>query len=535
MNILIIDDERYVVEGIMNGVDWSALPFDNRFVALNTREARKIMKEIHIDVLLCDIEMPNETGLEFMQWVRSEEYVVQVLFLTGYAEFDYAKQAMELKALEYLLKPVDYQRLTEVLRKAVKVVLQDESVSRLQQYGQQWVQYESRRKETFFRDILKRKEVMSQNEMEELLFHNGLEYTDHAKFVIAAFHAEARMVNDWRDEAMTSYRFFHTFEENLQTSELIHVETIWKERSELWIMVLRVEEEGRSLWKDLGEAAAHTRNDLKRYYTKLSICLSEETELLFAINQKVRIEEMLFNTVAYGNGVFFVCDFKPAYEQTMVIDHVLIENLLLQGQKEQLLSYIEGFINEISRDKEINLGVIRGVIVEWMQLIFLYLHKNRVVADRLFATDQYREMFEESDQSIELCKEFLVYLVEASMDYVNRIQKSDDIVLIIEKYIEDHLSENLTRDSFSDIVYLNGDYIAEVFKKERGETLIHYINKCRLQRAKELLLTSNKPVYNIALDVGYMNGSYFAKQFKETYGIEPSKYRKNSGQDCEKK
>ena len=91
------------------------------------------------------------------------------------------------------------------------------------------------------------------------------------------------------------------------------------------------------------------------------------------------------------------------------------------------------------------------------------------------------------------------------------------------------MEENLTRASIAEIVYLNPDYMAQMFKGKKGISLMKYIRNRRMEKAKEYLLTTELPVYSIALKTGYPTSSYFAKQFKEFYGIGPNEYRKCYG------
>ena len=108
MKILIVDDQPDVVKGILSGVNWERVGVDAAFGAHSGEEAKQVLQEEHIDILLCDIEMPGENGLEFFSWVRERYQDVKCIFLTAHADFTYAQKALKLEAADYLLQPASY-------------------------------------------------------------------------------------------------------------------------------------------------------------------------------------------------------------------------------------------------------------------------------------------------------------------------------------------------------------------------------------------------------------------------------------------
>lgn len=96
----------------------------------------------------------------------------------------------------------------------------------------------------------------------------------------------------------------------------------------------------------------------------------------------------------------------------------------------------------------------------------------------------------------------------------------------VERYVMEHLSEDINREDIAGALYFNPSYLSYLFKKENGISLNRYVNRLRIREARRLLDTTSLPVGNVAMDTGYYNFSYFAKQFKETYHMTPSEYRK---------
>ena len=108
MNILIMDDDEYTVETVKAMIDWETIGVDNVFSATTVFSAKQIYEAADLDIMLCDIEMHDETGLDFVEWARKQGSLAEVIFLTSFAEFSYAQKALQLQSMEYVLKPVKY-------------------------------------------------------------------------------------------------------------------------------------------------------------------------------------------------------------------------------------------------------------------------------------------------------------------------------------------------------------------------------------------------------------------------------------------
>lgn len=120
MNILIVDDEYYIVKGIVENTDWTRLGIERQFAAYSARQAKQILEgPDNIDILLTDIEMPRESGLELVEWMHENGFHPVILALTGHQRFDYAQTAVNLHIFSYLLKPIESGALEEALANAI--------------------------------------------------------------------------------------------------------------------------------------------------------------------------------------------------------------------------------------------------------------------------------------------------------------------------------------------------------------------------------------------------------------------------------
>ncbi len=122
MTVLLVDDERQVIDGILHGVDFAGLGFTEVLTARSGEEAQDIIRSKKIDILLTDIEMADLSGLQLLQWIRDEHYEILTIYCTAFRNFDYAKKAVELHAYDYFLKPVKYTELTRKLAAAIQTL-----------------------------------------------------------------------------------------------------------------------------------------------------------------------------------------------------------------------------------------------------------------------------------------------------------------------------------------------------------------------------------------------------------------------------
>lgn len=136
MNILLVDDEIVFINILANTIDWKSMGIDQVYSAYNAFEARKIIDQNPIDLIICDIEMPLENGLHLLEWVRTQRPYILNIILTGYPDFNYAQSAISIGVYKFLLKPVVFSDLIEVVREAVAKIEKDTVKEKYRQYGE---------------------------------------------------------------------------------------------------------------------------------------------------------------------------------------------------------------------------------------------------------------------------------------------------------------------------------------------------------------------------------------------------------------
>ena len=118
--LLVVDDEEYALLGMTQGIDWTGLEISRVLTATSFDEALRVLQTDVVDVIISDIEMPGKSGIDLLEWVQANCPDTPTIFLTGHANFQYARKALQYGCVEYLLKPVDYAQLVDVVKKALE-------------------------------------------------------------------------------------------------------------------------------------------------------------------------------------------------------------------------------------------------------------------------------------------------------------------------------------------------------------------------------------------------------------------------------
>ena len=155
MVVLVVDDQTNVVAGIVSGVRWEKLQITKVWTAYNAYEAREILKNHPVDILLCDIEMPFEDGLSLLRWIKSNDIPVLCIFLTAHADFMYAKEAVRLGGFDYILQPARYEDIEKSIQRAQQAILKKHAQDEYSAYGQLFYRKKERLLDSVLQDWLK--------------------------------------------------------------------------------------------------------------------------------------------------------------------------------------------------------------------------------------------------------------------------------------------------------------------------------------------------------------------------------------------
>lgn len=139
MKLLIVNDAIVEAQTMKTMIPWSQYGIDEVFLAFNAQEGREILLKQTIDILLCDIEMPGESGISLIRWIREQGYDIDIILLTCHAEFTYAREAVALNCQDYILLPAKYDDIGKNVKKIADRRVEHLEHLQLQKYGENWI------------------------------------------------------------------------------------------------------------------------------------------------------------------------------------------------------------------------------------------------------------------------------------------------------------------------------------------------------------------------------------------------------------
>ena len=139
MTLLIVNDEIMTAETMKKEIVWSDYGIDAVYTAYDVRAAKNVLQNFTVDILLCDIEMPGENGIDLLAWIRQNAIISECIFLTCHANFKYAQNAIALGCQDYILIPAKYEDIGRSVKKVVDRIMKRDEERKLQQYGEQFL------------------------------------------------------------------------------------------------------------------------------------------------------------------------------------------------------------------------------------------------------------------------------------------------------------------------------------------------------------------------------------------------------------
>lgn len=517
MNILVVDDLTSVVNGIIKGIDWNALGILGVYKANNAYEARVLLNNLPIDILLTDIEMPGESGLDLVEWVRRQKLDMECIFLSSHADFEYARRALQMGSFEYVLLPCPYEDIARSIRGAMDKLRQRREENKLYHYGKTvaddvWLE------KMLFRNCL---EKGKNEEAGKRLLELGKISGDCRGYLCLLDIVDQDIHMEQWDEQLLEFTLENVIQELMAPMQL-RVILIQLTVAEYvffcicptgFLLENHIFERQLALVRETMHGTMRMRVELTDCYCADLWELPEKYNYLLRLKASVRAQ--ISGGVKTGTGKMAAA--APGDNRWLEYygtGHVL--NLV--ADVEQYLKEQQA-AGEDTQDKRI------GVHMDLIQLMYKYLDENK---DSVFYIFETRELFERYIHAYMSVPE-LIWLAGRITDYIRKrmpaAAEPQDPVQQVEDYVREHIGQDIKRSDLAEHVHLNMDYLSRVFKREKGLTLNDYIVAEKMNVARNLLKTTRLPISLVATKVGYSNFSYFSKLYKKIFGCTPAEER----------
>lgn len=525
--LLIVDDEIQAVNNIKEALNWEKIGINQVYTANSMRQAKEVfVTHEDINIMLCDIEMPQGNGLELFKWVKEHYFHVENIFLTCHADFKYAKEAISLGSFDYLLKPVPFLELENIIKKVIEKIKIKQRDEEYNKYGQNWVANQNRIMEQFWFDIITGKisadikEITSTAQLRKIDFEKNHVYLP----ILISMYDLSSHLKTW-NEGILEFTFKNIAAEIILENETAPQIVATNDRR---LVVLAQAKQGSELDVDkfLGYCELFIK-ECKKYFGCHLFCY---------IGEYVKIDQLsnMFRLLVNLEENNVLNDHKVVRLKTssrQIISYVrpnmeLWVILLSEGKKSQLQAEILNYLDTLIKARSIDANILNQFCLDFMQAMFFVLTQKGIQANLLFKDNEVKTFYFEASQSVQNTKMWTNQILEKAINYFNMVEASVPVVDKVKLYITKNLHREISREDLSQHVYLNPDYLTRLFKKETGQSLSDFILDERMKTAQELLKKTDLTVKDIAVKMSYSNFSHFSKMFKKYCGVNPVEYRK---------
>lgn len=524
-NILIVDDEDIEREGIAYLIEEYKLPFYIS-MAENGKKAIEYLQTHNVDVLFTDIKMPYVDGLELANRAREIAPDIKIIIYSAYGEFEYAKKAISLNVVYYILKPIIINEFVDTMKMVIKICDNDEenrenNIKLLKGYEKS-ILFE---KQKLLLDILSTSEL-SENLLEG--FKNRLDYLN---MDYTGKHMLAIMI-DFRNRFFDSNsESFTTWLENNLSWEYENINL--NERQSL--LLLKVSENGINK-----EQLYYFCDYLRRWFidefdSSAYIIIGREFNQIEDLGKEyAQIEQAL-------DCRFFIDDSAVMYAEDINLGKNYSDDIINKILNDINISINDSNLNttKIIIEKLFDLIKNRGKFSPvYVKYICTDIAKRIYSINKMENTEGISQLIDSVFKSTTLqeLEELLFICIDNSKvnGHIEGLKpgasiSSSDLnkkaIKSIQQYIHENYMKDISLESIAKEVFLSPGYISGFFKKETGKSLVKYMTCYRMDKAKELLQNTNMKIVDITEKVGYSNTSYFCTAFKNHFGISPAKYR----------
>lgn len=517
IKVMLVDDEPFIRKGLREMVDWGKYGYTIAAEAGNGAEAIRKLEETEINLMFVDLKMPGMTGLELIQCVKRQyNQSIQFVILTGYAEFDFAKKAIQYNVKDYMLKPIHEEELIFVLENMNK-------------------EYQDRQKEkreSFEYNISK---ILMGKYSRENLENVGryLNQENEWRYVSFEFDQYGENFKELKDyEKIERQEKLSVYLQNLLNENAYHVVPSLETEENIFgvgILIDKCLYEKEQFTEK--EYLLHLQKRASRYFDcKIFVYVGQSVwgmEKISQSYQSIRVTRCLQNFTETGVPMAAYEDYKSKKFSIQIREEQMEELILAvkNNERDKIVSVSELVFRKI-RESDMTMEMVNASIY---YIFYRLMEMAREFDNETNQQEVLKYIGKESFDDLILkgdAEDLNNYLLDYAgyLDQVRR-EASKGLIEKVEDYIKEHYNENLSLKFLGEEFYINNVYLGQVFKKKFGMGFKEYLNNLRIEKAQELLLGSNLRIYAIAKQVGFGNVDYFISKFVQANGITPNQYR----------
>lgn len=529
IKVLLVDDEKLALDYLENIINWEYYDFQLVGVTTDTEQALSIYRKYRPELIITDIKMPGMSGLDFAQVIRENDKNSHILFLSGYRDFNYVKQAIRLGIDDYLLKSdVDEEMF---LKKILKLKEEIEKKRSKNQYTTSVILQELFHKNA---EEQQYKEMLDENEY--IRIHKKYYYLILTRKTAPRFVYEFISITNDSNAFCEQDLKVICLEESAK--EDIHMLSFFSVGTEEYLAILELGGNlisQREINDRLYQYSLRVYNHINKnalqpfcicYYAKG--CSARQFGSFFHLNREQLLKR-------YVKSQAQVVEFGEEKQQSINKDKPGIPSLSADEMYQA--------IKNAARDKTNRFIEILKIAIEQEDYYtYLWYIRNLLEAmsrfeaslvgeksGRQFLLAEGHTSYNPMDPNEIIA--FLQYKLEQIYTISNEYKESTYSAIILDAldYIRDNYADmELSTNGIAKHVNLSSSWLSTKFKEEVGVGISDYLNSVRIQKAKQLFDQEDYMIYEVAERVGFTSSQYFSKIFKQYAGVTPNEYKRSN-------
>ena len=540
LKIFLAEDEVIVRETIKRMIPWEDLGFELVGEAADGEMALPLLLRQKPDLLITDIKMPFMDGLTLAKVAKKEIPGLKVVILSGYDDFNYAKQAINIGVEDYLLKPITKNALIERLIE-IRSRYEHEKTQKeyYEKFHREMQAYEKNSSRDFFEalvsgsmdmmEIYRRSEKLGLDIVAEA--YNVLIFTMNCE---EDFSGQREGYSEWEAESLELLEEF--FSEN--TSAMLFRCNIFSYGVLIKGQKETIEENTRSCVSEIQRIL--DRKEQKRQWF---VAAGEPVERLSQIQKSYYSASRAFSQrYLYDENILYydemasmekknVTEDDSTYLQKVdvnALNPVILQKFLSNGLLEETENFVKDYFYAIGQEPLESL-VFRNYVTLNVRFSVMSFLKEIGCDTRTLEQEDTEDVLSESSKSLENAiayAEKIISQANALRDQ-NSGNKNRSILKTAVDFIDSHyMEEDMSLNKAANAANVSANHFSALFSQNMGQTFIEYLTNLRMNKAKEYLRCTSMRSSEIAGEIGYKDAHYFSYLFKKTQGMTPSDYRK---------
>ena len=525
LKVFITEDESIVREGLRDMIPWDKYGFVFAGEASDGEMALPLVRKIRPDILITDIKMPFMDGLVFSRLVSRELPKTRIIILSGYDEFEYARQAIELNVDQYLLKPITKASMIRALEETRRRIEEEqEQEDYLRQFTHEAQEYEHYARRLFFEKLVSG--ALSVSEIYEQAAKLEIDL-DAECYNIVLFTIQS-------GEADSGYSEQTAILQDRLLRELIQVPDflIFREGVLNYAVLVKASEDQLDYRTrrciDIIRSncdKADARTDWYAAVGSKSVRLSGLPQSYLAAGHALAFRHLMPGRHIFRSGEME--DLSAGQESINVVDEgtadpMLIRNFIHNGAESEISDFVGEYFDALGSSAE-------SLMFRHYLLLSARINALAAIEELGISRSQLSQRLPavDAEESRDLRKYLADILTEAlSVRDEETKRQGGRLVESALEYIGSHYTdENISLNAVAKAINVSTNYLSAVFSQSMGLSFVEYLTQKRMMRAKQLLRQSKKRTGEIAAEIGYKDPHYFSFVFKKTQGCTPREYR----------